>query len=63
LKFNGINKIDLSLFKSNEDNLKSLVKTTGYEIRNIEYLSENNYTILDSLIINTNTIYNLDVQV
>ncbi|CCQ97472.1 hypothetical protein CULT_640015 [[Clostridium] ultunense Esp] len=63
IKFSGINKEDINLFKSREDGLRTLVETTGYEIRAIEYLFEDNYSILDSLIVNRKTIYNLDVQV
>ncbi|WP_025641075.1 hypothetical protein [Schnuerera ultunensis] len=63
IKFSGINKEDINLFKSREDGLGTLVETTGYEIRAIEYLFEDNYSILDSLIVNRKTIYNLDVQV
>lgn len=63
IKFNDIDKEDLNLFISRENELKALVKATGYEIRSIEYFFEKNYNILDSLIVNTKPVYYLDVQV
>lgn len=63
IKFNDINKEDLNLFISRENELKALVKSTGYEIKSIEYLFEKNHSILDYLIVNTKPIYYLDMQV
>lgn len=63
IKFSGISNEDIDLFKSNEYELKDLVEITGYKINAIEYLSKNDYTILDSLSVHINTRYNLDVQV
>lgn len=63
IRFSGIKEEYISLFKSNEYELKDLVETTGYKIKTIEYLSKKDYTILDSLVVNRKTIYNLDMQV
>lgn len=63
IKFNDINKEDLNLFISRENELKTLVKATGYEINSIEYLFEEDHNILDYLIVNTKPIYYLDMQV
>ena len=63
IRFNNINKEDVNLFKIKENKLKSLVGSIGYEIKTIEYLSEKNVDILDCLIVNTNPIYCLDMQV
>lgn len=63
IKFGEIKEDDLILFKSNEDKLKTLVENTGYEIKSIEYSSDKNDNILDSLIINTKPIYYFDVKV
>lgn len=63
IKFSSINEEDIHSFKSREEELMTLVEATGYQIRHIEYLTKDNYTILDSLMVNKKTIYNLDVQV
>lgn len=63
IKFSNINKEDIELFRSKEEELKKLVTSTGYELGTIEYLLENKDNLLDSLIINTNSLYYLDLQV
>ena len=63
IKFSGINKEDIDLFKSRENELRVLVEASGYQIGAIEYLPNSNQNILDSLIVNRQAIYNLDVQV
>ncbi|MCF6463354.1 hypothetical protein [Clostridium sp. Cult1] len=63
IKFSGINKEDIYLFKSRENELRVLVEASGYQIGAIEYLPNSNQNILDSLIVNRQAIYNLDVQV
>ena len=63
IKFSGINKEDIDLFKSRENELRVLVEASGYQIGAIEYLPNGNQNILDSLIVNRQAIYNLDVQV
>lgn len=64
VKFNDVKKEDINLFRSNEEYLKTLVQSTGYDIGSIEYsIEKNNYNILNSLIVNKNPIYYLDVQV
>ncbi|MBZ2173891.1 hypothetical protein K8M07_01310 [Schnuerera sp. xch1] len=63
VKFINMKDEDINLFKSKEDELKYLVKSTGYRIDSIEYSFKNNEDILDSLIINQKPLYYLDVQV
>ncbi|NLJ97739.1 MAG: hypothetical protein GX320_00480 [Tissierellia bacterium] len=63
IKFINVAKRDFDLFKSREDQLKDLVNATGYHLEDIEYLFTDDYSILDSLIINKSSTYFLDVQV
>lgn len=61
--FGKIKEEDIILFKNREKILEEMVKTTGYSINNIDYLTNRGDNILDYLIVNPEPIYNLDVQV
>lgn len=63
LKFENLNKDFLDLFKSREEELKRVVKSTGYEIYSIAYSTENPTKILDMLIENPDPMYYLNVKV
>lgn len=63
IKFINIAKKDLNLFESKEEDLRDLIDSTGYSIGNIEYLFTDDYSLLDSLTVNKNSTYFLDVQV
>ncbi len=63
LKFENLNKEHLDFFKSKEEELKKLVKTTGYEIYSIEYNTDSVTKILDMLMENPDPMYYLNVKV
>jgi len=63
IKFSGLDKDDISLFKAKEEFLRYLVESTGYKIRTVEYLIDNFPAILGLLEVSTNKILNLDIKV
>ena len=63
VKFGNIRNAHLDFFKSKEEELKELVKTTGYEVSSITYSINDSVKILDTLIENPNPTYYLNVKV
>lgn len=63
IKFGNLEKEDIQTFNSQEESLKTLIRSTGYEIDSIEYTVKEEASILDTLIVNHNPLYYLDVQV
>ena len=63
VKFYGLNKEDVDLFKSKESELKNLIVYTGYNIGKIKYEYKYKDNILDFLIINKGPIYHLNIEV
>lgn len=62
IKFN-INENDLDLFKDREFQLIKLISSTGYSINKIEYNFHSPIEIMDTLVLNSNPTYFLDLKV
>ena len=63
IKFNGISEEDIKLFENKEKELEIVLLNIGYTLGNIEYDMGEENNILDSLTVNKNPVYYLDVEV
>lgn len=59
----NIKNEDLELFKLREKYLIEKILSIGYILNKVEYITNNNLQIIDSMISNTNTRYILDLKV
>ncbi len=58
----NVKEEDLDYFLSNRENLLDRVSSVGYSVNNLEFICEDNLSIMDSLLINPNPSYILDLR-
>lgn len=59
----NIREEDLEFFQSNEKQLIEKIRLIGYSLKKIDFIMENDFGLIDTLIINKNPIYILDLKV
>lgn len=63
IEFNNLNKEDIEYFRSKEEYLRSILKSIGYKVVSIKYPYKKNLNILDTLAVNPNPLFSLDIKV
>ncbi|NLJ78559.1 MAG: hypothetical protein GX329_04290 [Tissierellia bacterium] len=63
IRFSNVHESDHHLFKSKEGWLRSILQSLGYHVGKIEYISADDYSVLDALIVNERPTYSLDIKV
>lgn len=61
--FSNLNEEDRKYFITKEEDLKSVLKYMGYNVTSVKYVDKKALNILDTLAVNPNPLYCLDIRV